>query len=260
MATINVIWYAGASCSGCSVSVLNSVSPDIKEILLAELVPGKSINLLFQPTVMAAGGELAAKILEDAPKTPGYVLIMEGALPKGEISEGFCKLVPDCMAVIALGSCAAFGNIPKASPNPSGSVSVGDCFRENKIEKPLINIPGCPPHPDWFAGTVFHILYKGIPELDSLNRPKLFYGGLIHENCERRPYFDKGKFAKKFTDEGCLFELGCKGPYTNADCSIRSWNNKTNWCIQNGHPCIGCTEPEFPDVLSPLYEPLKLKK
>ncbi|MFH1957816.1 MAG: hydrogenase small subunit [bacterium] len=259
MAAVNVIWYQGAGCSGCSVSVLNSVSPDIKEILLADLAPGKSINLLFQPTVMAAGGELAAKVLEDAPKKPGYVLILEGALPKGEISEKFCRLVPDSMAVIALGSCAAFGNIPKAAPNPSGAFSAGDCLKENKIDKPLINISGCPPHPDWFAGTVFHILFKGIPELDELNRPKLFYERLVHENCERRPYFDKGKFAKNFTEEGCLFELGCKGPYTNADCPVRSWNNHINWCVQNGHPCIGCTEPEFPDVLAPFYKPLKIK-
>ncbi len=260
MEQLKVIWYQGAGCSGCSVSVLNSVSPDIKEILLAELVPGKSVNLIFHPTVMAAGGELAAKVLRDAPQKPGYVLVLEGALPAGEIGEKFCGLVPDSMAVIALGSCASFGGISGGSPNPAGCCPAGECLKKRKIEKPLINIPGCPSHPDWFAGTVFHILYKGIPELDALSRPKLFYGGLVHENCERRPYFDKGKFAKHFTDEGCLFELGCKGPYTNADCPIRSWNNKMNWCVQNGHPCIGCTEPEFPDGLIPFYKPLKLKK
>lgn len=255
-----VIWYQGAGCSGCAVSVLNSVSPNVKEILLSELAPGKFINLRFQPTVMAASGKLAASILEKSVKSPGYVLILEGALPKGEIRDGFVNLIPSSALLIALGTCASFGGIPKGAPNPSGCISLQECLKENKMEKPLINVPGCPPHPDWFSGTVFHVLYKGVPELDDLKRPKLFYGGLVHENCERRPYFDKGKFARNFTEEGCLFELGCKGPYTNSDCPIRSWNDRINWCIQNGHPCLGCTEPEFPDVLRPFYKPLKAEK
>jgi len=258
--SIDVIWFQGAACSGCSVSVLNSVSPDIKEVLLSELVPGKAINLKFHSTVMSAGGDLAADILKEAPKKKGYVLVLEGSLPEGEIHEEFCSLVPASGAVLALGTCSSFGGIPKGSPNPTNCVSVDECLSKMMPDKPLINLPGCPPHPDWFTGTVFHILFKGIPELDDLKRPKLFYGPLIHEHCERRPFFDKGRFAKNFNDEGCLFELGCKGPYTNADCAIRSFNNHINWCVQNNHPCIGCCEPEFPDVMGPFYKPMELKK
>ncbi|HID85768.1 MAG TPA: hypothetical protein EYP55_00110, partial [Anaerolineae bacterium] len=62
------------------------------------------------------------------------------------------------------------------------------------------------------------------------------------------------KFAQKFGDEGCLYELGCKGPVTYADCPLRLWNNGTNWCIGNGAPCMGCVESGFPDVVSPLYK------
>ncbi len=257
---IPVVWYQGAGCSGCAVSVLNAVSPNVKEILLAELAPGKSVNLLFQPTIMAAGGELATRILDKVPERPGYVLILEGALQEGEIGERFCKLVPPSIMVIALGTCASFGGIPKSAPNPGGCRSAGECLKELNPDKPLINIPGCPPHPDWFSGTVFHVLYKGVPDLDSLNRPRLFFKGLVHESCERRPFFDKGKFARNFNEEGCLFEVGCKGPYTNSDCAIRSWNDRINWCVQNGHPCLGCTEPEFPEVLAPFYKPLKIEK
>jgi hydrogenase small subunit len=107
------------------------------------------------------------------------------------------------------------------------------------------------------VGTVAAILLDGLPrpeELDEFRRPKAFYGKLIHENCPRRAYFDEGKFAQKFSDEGCLYELGCKGPVTYADCPLRLWNNGTNWCIGNGAPCMGCVEPGFPDVVSPLYE------
>jgi len=38
---IPVIWLQGASCSGCSISVMNAGSPQIKNLLLDEIVPGK---------------------------------------------------------------------------------------------------------------------------------------------------------------------------------------------------------------------------
>ena len=121
----------------------------------------------------------------------------------------------------------------------------------------MINIPGCAPHPDWFVGTVAKVLLLGLPqanELDEHNRPKEFYGNLIHENCPRRAYFDEGKFARNFGEPGCLNELGCKGPVTSADCPTRLWNHGVNWCIGSGSPCIGCVEPGFPDLMAPFYK------
>jgi len=261
-----VIWFQGASCSGCAVSVLNSLSPTIKNVLLDELVPGKHINLLFMPTIMTASGSVALDVVVDAKisKKGEYILIIEGAIPESEFAEvgektmeSFVEeLAKNASAIISLGTCSAFGGIPKGVPNPTKSKSVEEFLKLKNIKKPVINIPGCPPHPDWFTGTVANLLLFGVPQLDELSRPKLFYGKLIHENCERRPYFDKGKFAKKFSDEGCMYELGCKGPYTHADCPIRSWNSGVNWCVQNGSPCIGCCEPEFPDLES-MYKKTK---
>ncbi|MFC2010247.1 iron hydrogenase, partial [Chloroflexota bacterium] len=92
----------------------------------------------------------------------------------------------------------------------------------------------------------------GAVEVDDLARPVAFYGGLIHDNCPRRAYFDEGKFAKKLSEPYCLFELGCKGPVTHADCPVRLWNSGTNWCVGSGSPCIGCAEPGFPDEVSPF--------
>jgi len=106
---------------------------------------------------------------------------------------------------------------------------------------------------------VASLLLFGLPrpdELDTLLRPKIFFGSTVHEHCPRRAYFDEGKFAKKLSDPGCLLELGCKGPVTHADCSLRLWNGGVNWCIGVGSPCHGCVEPGFPDVLAPLYEKL----
>jgi hydrogenase small subunit len=275
---IPVVWFAGAACTGCSISLLNSASPTIKNILIDEIIPGVHINLRFHATVMAGAGEQAIQVMEDTAKQKkdGYVLIVEGAIPTapeavyGAVGERDGKpvsmetrveeLARNAMAIIAAGTCASFGGIPAAVPNPTGCKPVSQILKAKGINKPLINVPGCPPHPDWLVGTISSILLNGLPkasDLDDNLRPLAFYGKLIHENCPRRAYFDEGKFAKKPGDEGCLYELGCKGPMTYADCPTRRWNNGTNWVIGAGAPCNGCTQPEFPDMTSPFYEKLK---
>jgi hydrogenase small subunit len=272
-----VVYLQTAACSGCAVSLLNTASPTIKNVLIDQLTPGVHINLRFHPVVMAAAGELAVQVMEDTAKQKkdGYVLVVDGAVSMardavyGAVGERNGKPVTmlqrvielsrDALAVIALGTCAAFGGIPAARPNPTDCQPVSQALAAHNIKKPLINIPGCPPHPDWFVGTVAGVILKGLPtadDLDDLLRPKAYYGKLIHENCPRRAYFDEGKFAKKFGDEGCLYELGCKGPITYADCPLRKWNNGTNWVIGAGAPCNGCTQPEFPDQTAPFYEKL----
>jgi len=269
------IWIAGAACTGCSVTVLNTVSPTIKNVLIDEAIPGKHLNLRFHPAIMAGQGKIAVEVLGQTRKEKkgAYILVIDGAIPTSQGGE-YCmvakedmseesflsqvlSLGSDALAVIALGTCAAFGGIPAGNPNPTTCRNVNEVFESHNISTPLINIPGCPPHPDWFIGTVASMMLFGLPkpeDLDEFLRPKAFYGNLIHENCERRAYYDEGKFAKKFGDPGCLYELGCKGPVTHADCPIRRWNNGTNWCIGAGSPCIGCCEPGFPDLVSPFYE------
>jgi hydrogenase small subunit len=272
-----VIYLQTAACSGCAVTMLNTASPTIKNVLIDQLVPGVHISLKYHPVVMAAAGDLAIQAMEDTAKRQKgeYVLVVDGAVPTaangafGAVGERNGKpvammqrveeLAKDALAVIAMGTCASFGGIPAAPPNPTGCVSVQKFLTSKKITKPLINIAGCPPHPDWFVGTVAGIIMNGLPkeeDLDEFLRPKLFYGKLIHENCPRRAYFDEGKFAKKFGEEGCLYELGCKGPITHADCPIRHWNSGTNWVIGAGAPCNGCTQPEFPNETAPFYEKL----
>lgn len=274
---IAVFWIQAGTCTGCSVSVLNSVSPTIKNVLIDEVVPGKHINLRFQATIMAGQGQPVLDVLQDGPKKMknGYLLVVEGAVPMkddgiyGTLGEKDGKslsmkdwvkcLSRDALAIIALGTCATFGGIAAGKPNPGGYIGVDKFLQSNDISKPLINVAGCPPHPDWFLGTVASILLTGLPkpeDLDEYKRPKAFYGKLVHENCPRRGYFEEGKFAKKFGEYACLNELGCKGPVTSADCPLRLWNHGTNWCIGNGHPCIGCCEPGFPDLVAPMFKKL----
>ncbi len=272
-----VIWLQGAGCTGCSVSALNAVSPKIQNLLLDELVPGKHIDMRFHMTIMAGAGEPVIEVLRDTQKQKkgGYVLIVEGAIPTasngiyGTFGEEDDKattilsrvenLGKDALLTIALGSCAAYGGIPAAKPNPTGCKSVNEVFKANNIKTPVINLPGCPTHPDWLVGTISMILLGSSLDLDDINRPKLFYGKMVHENCPRRADFDKGKFAEKPGDPGCFYQVGCKGHYTYADCPIRQWNNGVNWCIKAGSPCLGCVEPGFPDYTSPFYEKITLE-
>lgn len=270
-----ILWLQASTCSGCSVSVINTIHPSIKNVILEQVLPGHKLLLNYHGTLMAATGALSTDAAREVmTRHKGkYVLIVEGAIPLkaegayGTIGEQGDKPLTmrrwaedmgrDAMAVLAVGTCAAYGGLPAAAPNPSESIGVSDLYTRVGISTPVINIPGCPCHPDWFIGTVAKILLYGMPkpnELDSFGRLKLFYGRSIHNRCINRDYLDDGIFATKFGEEGCLLELGCKGPFTNADCPVRLWNGSVNWCIGAGAPCIGCTEKGFPDEHSPIYQ------
>lgn len=266
-----VIWLQGASCTGCSVSLLNSVEPAIEKVLL------DVISLRYHPTIMGGAGHLCAEVLEDAASKyqDQFILVVEGGIPTKDkgvyctIAEKNGKeltmlqavtiLGKAAKAVIAAGNCASYGGIPGARPNPTGVVGVDQVVKQ----KPVINISNCPLHPDHFLGTVVYVLkYNQIPELDRYGRPKMFYPEPIHNNCFRRQYFDVGKFARYIGDEGCLAYLGCKGFVAASDCNKRGWNNNVNWCIKAGAPCQACSEPTFPDESEPFYGvyPLTNKK
>jgi hydrogenase small subunit len=267
VAEVPLIWMATGSCSGCSVSLLNTASPCIQEALLGEVLPGMHLSLGFHATVMAAAGEPAMRAMERvATENPGaFVLVVDGSTATAEDGLYCCigerpdgtpitarehirEFAAGAAAVLAVGTCSSFGGIPAADPNPTGCVSGGELLQMEGIETPVVNIPGCPPHPDWIVGTVATILLGGVEalELDQHGRPGAFFSTLIHDNCPFRGHYDKGEFAEKYGDHGCLLKLGCKGPAAYGDCSLRQWNSGTNWCIAAGHPCIGCTEPDFP--------------
>ena len=273
VAEIPVIWLQSGSCTGCSVSFLNTLNPRAQDVLVPEVIPGKHVSLRFHPTIMAAEGEKAMEALHDTVEAGGFILVAEGGFStkdngvycvvgEDESGAGITALThlkeagAKAMAVISLGTCSAYGGIPAGKPNPTGVKKVTDIFESECIATPVINIPGCPPHPDWFVGTVVQVLTQGLAsvEVDEHKRPKAFFSEKIHDNCPRRAYFDRGKFALKPSDPYCLYELGCKGPITSSDCPIRLWNSGTNWCIGCGHPCIGCVEPGFPDEVGAVFE------
>lgn len=269
-AGVPVIWLQGQSCTGCSVSLLNTIHyMTIDDLLLYTL------DLQFHPTVMAAAGDLAVGAAEGA--APGYVLIIEGSIPVGDQGH-YCHVWEDeygnpvtmesafdvfwrnASHILAIGTCASYGGIPAGNPNPTTALGVNGALSYLGISKKkrptVINIPGCPAHPDWIVGTVAALLAGGVPELDRDGRPIEFFDSAIHYNCPNR---GGGLKAKKLGDPGCLVGLGCNGQQTHGDCPIRQWNASeplgygVNWCVGAGNPCQGCTEPTFPDGMSPFY-------
>jgi len=253
-----VIWLELQDCAGNSEALLRSDGPKIDEIVL------DIISLEFHETLQAASGHQAEKQLEDAMHTfkDKYLLFVEGSIPVGAGKE-WCtigasgenfydhlmRVSKHAAAVVAVGSCATFGGVPAASPNPTGAVGVMDVVKG----KPIINIPACPANPANMVGVIIHYILTGqVPELDSLLRPKFAFGYRIHDNCERRAHFDAGEYVEEWGDEGaknnfCLYKVGCKGPMTFNNCSIVRYNEGVNWPIGVGRGCIGCSEPDFWD-------------
>ncbi len=249
-----VIWLHFQECTGCSESLLRSSHPVISNLIL------DMISLDYHETLMAGSGAQAEQSLHDSitANKGKYILVVEGAIPTAE-NGIYCKVggktalaslhqaAEGAVAILCIGTCASYGGIQSVSPNPTGAVGVRDIVKD----KPIINIPGCPPSPYNFLSTVlYYLTFKRLPELDELGRPKFAYGRKIHEHCERRPHFDAGRFAQAYGDDShaqgyCLYKLGCKGPATYANCSVQRFNDVGVWPVSIGHPCIGCTEPEI---------------
>ena len=246
---VPTLWIQAQSCSGCTVSTLNSEKPDPAEILT------QMISLRFNATLAAATGHLAMTVINKTIAEGGFYLIVEGTIPEGmpeacvigdePVTRQIERAAAKAKAIIAVGTCAAFGGIPAAEGNPTGAKSLPAFLAARNISKPTITIPGCPSHPDWLVGTLAHILKVGMPELDKEGRPTMFFGRTIHEKCPRLLDYKRERFAKSFSDGGCLLKLGCVGPTTNADCTQRFWNGGVNHCLRAGAPCIGCVAPNF---------------
>jgi [NiFe] hydrogenase small subunit len=256
-----VIWLHFAECTGCSESVLRSIYPYIDRIVL------EILSIEYHETIFAAAGYQMEDNLHAAVKKYNgkFICVVEGAIATKydgaygkvggrtflEIGRDVCS---KAAAVVCIGACSSFGGIQAAAPNPGGYKGVGEALGIKTV-----NIPGCPPNPINFVGTVVNFLLLGkLPELDDLGRPLFAYGKTIHDNCPRRSHYENDEYVEEFGSEEaalgyCLYKMGCKGPETYNNCPIAKYNDGTSWPIEAGHPCIGCSEPDFWDKMSPFF-------
>jgi hydrogenase small subunit len=258
-----VVWLHFQECTCCSESFIRSSHPIVADIIF------DTLSLDYTETLMAASGHQAEKALHDTMNNNKgkYILLVEGSVPLG--SEGaYCTIggrtaleilkeaADGAAAVIAWGSCASHGCIQAAKPNPTQATPI-----HKLINKPVINVPGCPPIAEVMTGVVTHVLlFDKIPELDSQGRPKEFYSRRVHDTCYRRPFYDAGMFVESWDDDAarkgyCLYKMGCRGPVTYNACSVTKWNANLSYPIQAGHGCIGCSEKDFWDN-GPFYQHL----
>jgi hydrogenase small subunit len=258
----SVVWLQLQECTGCVESVLRTNEPTIGNLLL------DVVSLDYNHTLMAASGHAAEEALQTAMKDNAgeYLLVVSGSIPTkdngiytmigGRSAETVIReAAKGAAAIVALGACAHFGGVQSARPNPTDAKGVRDIIRD----RPILTIAGCPPIGDVLTASVVHWLtFKRLPESDSEGRPLFAYGKRIHDQCPRRAHFDAGQYVEQFDDEGakkgwCLYKVGCKGPATSSPCPIFLWNDQTSWPIGSGHPCLGCTEANFWDTMSPFY-------
>lgn len=259
-----LVWLETNTCHGDILSLLNAHLPNF-ETIMRDL-----LDLYWTNTLMAAQGPQSIEVLDKIlTEQPGkYILVVEGSvstaaggryafvgLRNGKpwtAMDAVIELAASAKYVVAVGSCATWGLPFRASPDPTGSKPVSAV-----VERPVINVPGCPAHPDWIAGTLAHLVWYEIPELDAHNRPVMFYGETIHNLCPRRHYFESGIFANEVGEPWCLYKIGCKGPVTHADCPTRQWcGEHLNWPVGANTPCIGCASPEFLERTAPFFEHL----
>jgi len=262
-----VLWLEYQDCAGDTESLLRAAQPSVAHLILDVL------SLDYHETIMAPAGHQAEKSLRDTMKKykGQYIVVVEGSIPTkdggvyctiaGRTALDLVKEVGSgAAAVIAAGTCAAYGGLPAAAPNPTGAVGVSKVLSSTGV--PVLNLPGCPLNVINLTATVVHYLTFGaLPATDQFGRPLFAYGERIHDYCERRAHYDAGHYVQEWGDEGhrkgwCLYKMGCKGPETYHNCPVVRWNQGTNWPVGAGHGCVGCSQPGFWDSMTPFYRRL----
>lgn len=255
-----VVWLQLQECTGCLESALRSGDRTLENLILS------MVSLEYNELLMAPAGSRANEVLDNAIARP-HLLVVNGSIPLrdkgvycvigGETAEEqLRRAAKNATAVLAVGACAHYGSVQAAAPNPTGAVGVEEIIRD----RPVVNLAGCPPIGEVITATLlYYLVYGHTPPLDREGRPLFAYGQRIHDKCPRRAHYDAGQFVTDFDDESarrgyCLYKVGCKGPATFAPCPIIEWNQGSGSPIKAGHPCLGCTERDFFDRMSPFYE------
>lgn len=250
-----ILWLQGSGCTGCSISFLNYISHvsgaasvDAGDVLI------QTVNLAYHPNLMAAAGESAVDVAHAVAAKGGYILAVEGGIPTAfggaacwawseggrdvTFLEATRELAARAAVVLTIGTCAAYGGVSAAAPNPTGVMGVGAA-----LGKSTLNIPGCPPHPDWIVWAIAKLMAGSVGTLDDHGRPVALFDKSVHGQCPRRGTSPARTYG---VDGQCLKEMGCKGPKARANCPIHLWNGRANWCVDANGVCIACTEPAFP--------------
>ncbi len=285
MKEVEILWLtAGLSCDGDTIAMTGASLPSIEDILLGA-IPGIPKVTLRNPFLALESGDDFVRHFHLAAEGNGkdFILVIEGSIPnENNKAEGYwaafgadktsgqpiltCewidRLAPKAWAVIAAGTCAAYGGIHAMQGNPTGCMGLADYLGwdwRSRAGIPVVNVPGCPVQPDNFMETLLHLLWHAagrapqIP-LDDKLRPTWLFGATVHEGCDRGGYYEQGDFTTTYGAPQCIVKLGCWGPVVNCNVGKRGWMGGIGGCPNVGGICIGCTMPGFPDKFMPFMD------
>jgi ferredoxin hydrogenase small subunit len=278
---MKLVWLQSGGCGGCTLSWLGSEWGS----LFATLADA-NIEIVWHPSISEACADEALAILESCAdgSRPFDVLCVEGSLLRGPQGSGRFHVMAGterpmiewvrllamrAKHVVAMGSCAAFGGVTAAGINPTDACGLqydggnpggllGSPFCAGGL--PVVNVSGCPTHPDWVTETLLALARGEMKEgdLDELARPRFYTDVLVHHGCNRNEFYEFKASAEKIGDQGCMMEhMGCKGTQAHADCNQRPWNGGGS-CTSGGYACISCTEPAFEEPGHPFTKTPKV--
>jgi ferredoxin hydrogenase small subunit len=276
------LWLQSGGCGGCSMSLLCADTTDFPALLR-----DAGVDLCWHPSLSLASGDELLTLLDEivGGRRPLDVLCVEGALLRGPHGSGrfhvlagtdtpmidwVRRLAAVARHVVAVGSCAAWGGITAAGPNPTEACGLqydgdvkGGLLGADFVARgglPVINVAGCPTHPGWVVETLAALAAGQLDAgaLDTLGRPRFYADQLVHHGCTRNEYYEFKASAEKPSDLGCMMEhMGCKGTQAHADCNNRLWNGEGS-CTRGGYACISCTEPGFEAPGHPFHATPKI--
>ena len=282
---IRILWLtSGLGCDGDSVALTAATNPSLED-LLRGCLPGMPPIILYNPMLAFETGAAFVQAFERAAagELDPFILVLEGSVPNEQINgEGHWagmgvdaatgqpvltntwidSLAPRAAAVLAIGTCAAYGGVPAMRNNPTGAMGLRDYLGWNwrsRLGVPIVNLPGCPVVPDNITETLLcmalHLAGMGPEmELDDQGRPVRMFGATVHERCDRAGLAEHGAFSEGQDDGRCLVKLGCKGPVVKCNVPVRGWVNGVGGCPNVGGICMACTMPGFPDKYMPFVE------
>src|SRR6185312_8789553 len=259
---VHVLWSPdGLGCDGDTISVTAATQPSIEDIVLGAIPGLPKVHLHNRVLDYSQGGDDYMKVWHDAAEDrldAPFVLVIEGSIPNEAIKEeGYWaamgndrngnpitlnawidRLAPRAFAIVAAGTCAAYGGIHAMAGNPTGCMGLADYlgwgFR-TKTGLPVVNVPGCPVQPDNMTETLLYLLYQAaglapmIP-LDEQLRPTWLFGKTVHEGCDRAGYYEQADFAHEYGSPKCLVKIGCWGPVVNCNVTKRGWMDGIGGC------------------------------
>ena len=283
---VHVLWLtAGLGCDGDTIALTAAEQPSIEDLILGAFPGVPKIRLHNQVLAYENGSEFLQNFQDAVEgKIDPFILVMEGSIPDEsnhpeggywaafgtdlatgqpiKTTQWIDRLAPAATAIVATGTCAAYGGMHAMAGNPTGCMGLPDYLGwdwKSKAGIPIVCIPGCPVQPDNMTQTLLQVLsvISGAApmfDLDEELRPKALFSETLHQGCNRGGYYEQAEFAEEYGTRPCIVKLGCWGPVVQCNVGQRGWMGGVGGCASVGGICIGCTMPGFPDKFMPFMD------